>query len=262
MSPVTTKIPLTTSQLPSNTNQFDELLAWVLDDLSSASRPRRVLDVGGGGSFYDFAGRLRPYAERMVGVDPDRTVLDRPWLDEAHVLTVERFADTTRDRSDATAKRFDAAICIYVLEHVERPPDFLAAVRSLLKEDASLFGITPNLWHYFGATSAAAAAVGLEDWLLHRVRPDELIEAYHCAVRYRLNTIRSLSRTAAEAGFSQLEVRGLEQPGIFETYFPAPLRTLPRYYAWLINRVGSPHLCGTLLFRLRSGRGHSGGPFS
>ena len=240
MAPVTTKIGPITSHLPPEVDQFDELQSWML---GGDEPPRRILDVGGGGSFYDFAGRIRRHAEWMVGVDPASTVLNRPWLDEAYAATVEQFAETTPER-------FDAAMCLYVAEHVEQPLEFLVAVRSLLNDGAACYGITPNLWHYFGLASAGASRVGLEDWLLHRVRAADLIEAYHAPVRYRLNTIRSLSRTAAAAGFRTVEVRGLEQPGMFETYFPTRLRGFPRYYSRVVNRFASPRLCGTLVFRL------------
>jgi SAM-dependent methyltransferase len=145
---VTTKIPLITSRLAPETNQFDELLGWILD---VTEPPRRILDVGGGGSFYDFGGRVKPHADWMTGVDPDPTIRDRPWLDEAHASTVEDYAA----RLDPGQDRFDAAICLYVVEHVERPREFLTAIRSLLTDGGSCFGVTPNFWHYFGLTSAA-----------------------------------------------------------------------------------------------------------
>jgi hypothetical protein len=110
--------------------------------------------------------------------------------------------------------------------------------------------VTPNLWHYFGLASAAAARAGIEDWLLHRLRPAELIEAYHSPVRYRCNTIRRLRATALDAGFRSAEFRVLEQAGMFETYFPPLLRWAPRSYSRVINRWARPELFGTLLFRL------------
>ena len=232
-------------RLPANTNQFDELLTWILADTKA---PRRILDVGGGGSFYDFAGLLRPHAEWMVGVDPAPSVLDRPWLDEAHAATVEEFASSGQTGGGL----FDLAVCLYVVEHVDRPLDFLSAVRSLLKDGGSCFGVTPNLWHYFGLISAAATRIGIEDWLLHRVRPTELIEAYHSPVRYRMNSVRALAGYAARAGFKAVEVRGLEQSGMFETYFPDQLKMLPRTYSKLVNRIGSTPLCGTLMFHLQA----------
>jgi SAM-dependent methyltransferase len=240
---VTTKIPLNTSRLNSDSNQFEELLGWILDE---PRPPRRILDVGGGGSWYDFADRLKPHTEWMAGVDPDPTVRERPWLDEAHAATVEEYAAATGPQTD----KFDVAVCLYVVEHVEHPLEFLSAIRSLLRDGGACFGVTPNLWHYFGLTSAAAARLRAEDWLLHKVRPAELIDAYHSPVRYRMNTIRALSAKAEAAGFTSVEIRGLDQAGMFETYFPESLRAFPRWYSRLVNRIGSPGLCGSLIFRL------------
>jgi SAM-dependent methyltransferase len=226
--------------LPPQTQQFPELLEWI--DAAHPG-PISVLDVGGGGGFYDFPSALRSRARRMVGVDPDPGVLERPWLDEGHQALMEEYASDTTEH-------FDMALCVYVMEHVEAPGPFLEAVRSRLEPGGSCFGVTPNLWHYFGLASATAARAGIEDWLLHRLRPAELIEAYHSPVRYRCNTIRRLRSTALDAGFGAAEFRVLEQAGMFETYFPPPLRWAPRAYSRMINRWAHPELFGTLLFRL------------
>jgi SAM-dependent methyltransferase len=226
--------------LPPDTEQFAELLAWI--DSTHAGQIS-VLDVGGGGGFYDFPAAIRGRARRMVGVDPDSGVLTRPWLDEGHQSLVEEYAPTTDER-------FDVALCVYVLEHVEAPGPFLEAVRSLLPDGGSCFGVTPNLWHYFGLASAAAARLGIADWLLHRLRSSELIEAYHSPVRYRCNTMHQLHATAIDAGFHHARFRVLEQAGMFETYFPPALRWGSRAYSRMINHWGHPELYGTLLFQL------------
>jgi SAM-dependent methyltransferase len=233
-------VPSEIVRLPAQTQQFPELLEWI-----DAAHPGHisVLDVGGGGGFYDFPAAIRTRARRMVGVDPDPGVLERPWLDEGHQALVEEYAP-------GAGERFDVALCVYVVEHVEAPAPFLEAIRSLLEPGGSCFGVTPNLWHYFGLASATAARVGIEDWLLHQLRPAELIEAYHSPVRYRLNTVRRLRSTALAAGFRGVELRVLEQAGMFETYFPPRLRWAPRGYSRIINGWGRPQLFGTLLFRL------------
>lgn len=233
-------MPADVVTLPPSQDQFAELLAW-LD--ATHPGPIDVLDVGGGGEFYDFPTRIRARAGRLVGVDPDPRVMNRPWFDNAHIAVVEDYAHNA-------AEHFDVALCVYVAEHVEAPGPFLEAIRSVLRSGGSCFGVTPNLWHYFGLTSAVASRLGIEDWLLHRVRPDELIEAYHSPVRYRLNTVGRIEETARDAGFQRVEVRVLEQAGIFETYFPARLQWWPRGYARAINRLGRASLFGTLLFRL------------
>jgi SAM-dependent methyltransferase len=233
-------VPVDVVTLPSARDQFVELLAWL-----DAVHPGQVdvLDVGGGGEFYDFPSQIRARARRLVGVDPDPRVMNRPWFDDAYPGLVEDYARNA-------AERFDIALCVYVAEHVETPGPFLEAIRSVLRPGGSCFGVTPNLWHYFGLTSAIAARLGLEDWLLPKVRTDELIEAYHSPVRYRLNTIHRLDATARDAGFERIEVRTLEQSGMFETYFPPHLRWWPRGYSRVVNRLGRGALFGTLLFRL------------
>jgi SAM-dependent methyltransferase len=227
-------------RLSPETLQFDELLAWVE---SVHPGPISVLDVGGGGGFYDFPGALRARARRMVGVDPDPGVMARPWLDEGHQALVEDFALTCDER-------FDVALCIYVLEHVEAPGPFLEAIRGLLAPGGSCFGVTPNMWHYFGLASAGAARTGIQEWLLRRLRAPALIEAYHSPVRYRCNTIARLRSTALDAGFRGAEFRVLEQVGMFETYFPHGWRWAPRAYSRWVNEWAQPALFGTILFRL------------
>jgi SAM-dependent methyltransferase len=228
------------TRLPPQAEQFDELHQWI--NATHAGRIS-VLDVGGGGSFYDFPAGLRDRARRLVGVDPDPGILERPWLDEGHQAHVEEYAPTSTER-------FEVALCIYVIEHVDGPGPFLEAIRSVLQTGGSCFGVTPNLWHYFGLASAAAARFGIQEWLLKRTRPTDLIEAYHSPVRYRCNTIRALRSTSLNAGFSSAEFRVIEQPEMFATYFPSSVRWAPRTYSRMINHWGRPQLYGTLLFRL------------
>jgi SAM-dependent methyltransferase len=235
-------LPVEAEALPSHQEQYEALYDWVR---SACPDGASICDVGGGGHFLDFPSRLRPLARRMVGVDPDPGVLDRAWYDEAHQSLVEDWAPTTQER-------FDVVTAVYVAEHVEAPAAFLRATRLLLRPGASLFGITPNLWHYFGLISALSARLHVEEWLLHRVRADDLIEAYHFPVHYRLNSLRRLSTQAHDAGFSKAMFRCIEDPGMFCTYFPPRLRHAPARYSALINRLGRPALYGTILFRLQA----------
>ena len=228
-------------RLAPQTPQFDELADWID---SAHPGPISVLDVGGGGSFYDFPAALRPRARRMVGVDPDAGVTGRPWLDEGHQLLVEEFAPTT-------AERFDVALCMYVIEHVEAPGAFLEAIRSLLAPGGSCFGVTPNLWHYFGLASAGAA----------RARHPGV--AAPAAAATRVDRGLSLARAlplqhhrpaASHCPRRRLPGRRVPGPrtgrGMFETYFPPWFRWAPRAYSRGINDWARPALFGTLLFRL------------
>jgi hypothetical protein len=58
-------------------------------------------------------------------------------------------------------------------------------------------------------------------------------------------------RHAASAEFVSVEIRMIEDPGIFQPYFPAALRGLPQGYSRLVHRLGRPGLAGTMLCRLQ-----------
>ncbi|MGH9077674.1 MAG: class I SAM-dependent methyltransferase [Acidimicrobiales bacterium] len=220
--------------------QFETLHSWIRETVPDGAS---VCDVGGGGHFLDFPSRLRPWAGRIVGVDPDAGVAARPWYDEAHQALLEQWAVTT-------SERFDLVLSVYVLEHVETPAAFLRAARSLLAPGGSMFGITPNIWHYFGLLTTVSMRLGIEERVLRRVRPDALVDAYHFPVRYRMNSLRRLSRLAGAAGFSRSSFRCIEDPGMFVTYFPARLGSFPARYSDLVHRLGRPQLFGTIVFRL------------
>lgn len=232
----------TAQRLPSHQEQYEALHEWIRNAYPDGIS---VCDVGGGGHFLDFPLRLRPWAARMVGVDPDPGVLERPWYDEAHQCLVEQWAAQT-------SERFDLVTAVYVAEHVETPAAFLEAIRSLLRPGGSLFGITPNLWHFFGLSSAASARLGIEDWLLRRIRSGDLVEEYHFPVRYKLNSLRRLSALGEVAGFSEVAFRCIEDPNMFVTYLPPGLRGMAPRYSAAINRLGRPELYGTILFRMRA----------
>ncbi|MGH9114492.1 MAG: hypothetical protein ACRDWW_01545, partial [Acidimicrobiales bacterium] len=84
---MTPRATATVTALPPEREQFDELVSWVR---SAHPGPVSILEVGGGGGFYDFPSRLRANASRMVGVDPEPGVLARPWFDAAYRETVEQ----------------------------------------------------------------------------------------------------------------------------------------------------------------------------
>lgn len=228
--------------LPTYQEQYEALHGWIR---SAYPDGVAVCDAGGGGHCLDFPQRLRPWSARMVGVDPDPGVLERPWYDEAHQALLEDWAPSAGDR-------FDLVTAVYVAEHLDAPDAFLRAARGLLRPGGSLFGVTPNLWHYFGLLSAASSRLGVEDWLLRRVRPGPLVEDYHFPVRYRLNSLRRLAGRGRAAGFGRVSFRCIEDPNMFVTYLPGPLRALAPRYSALVNRLGRPELYGTIIFRLQA----------
>ena len=180
-----------------------------------------MLDIGAGDGDMDYPIRIRPYASRIVGVDPSPGIHDNHLVDERHESTLEEVADQF-------VATFDIAVASYVVEHVAEPERFLRAVATVLKPGGSCFLLTPHAGHYFGAIALATERIGIEEWLLHRIRSHDVLHDHHFPVAYRLNTRKKLMRQAAAAGFVSVEVRMIEDPGIFQPYFPAALRGLPR----------------------------------
>jgi SAM-dependent methyltransferase len=228
--------------LPAVTDQYDAFCAWVAE----ACRPDTwMLDIGAGDGDDVYAARLRPHVLRLVGVDPDPGLAANPYLDERHQLTLEQYVATD-------PPPFDAAVAVYVAEHVGEPERFLRAVHSCLRPGGALFLLTPNLWHYFGLMARVSSAIHLEEPLLRLARTGrpELHQVDHFPVRYRLNSVNALRRHAEAAGFGRLEIRHLDNPGVFETYFPDRLRKLPRRYSRAAYLLRRDSLLGTLLVKL------------
>lgn len=229
--------------VPAEADQYRVLLQWLTATLTAGAR---LLDVGAGDGDAEYHAGLRPLVGHCVGVDPDPRIAGNPWLDERHCTTLERWAA----EPGAGEPPFDAAVAVYVVEHVDDPRGFLSSVHRVLAPGASLFVVTPNLWHYFGLLAFGLGAAGLDGRVLARLRGHDLVDEHHFPVRYRMNAVGSLRRRAAEAGFSALEVRHLDDPGVFQPYFPPALRSLPVAWSRAAYRLGQPALFGTIIARL------------
>src|SRR5437764_9863445 len=140
------------SSLPSTIDVLEEFPAWIVQYCNPHSV---VLDVGAGAGKTGNPVHIRPHIARLVGVDPDATIAQNPYLDEGHQTTLEDFA---LDRGHV----FDCLYTSFVIEHITRPHTFLQSCQSLLKPGGTLFAITPNLWHYFGMTTKISATLGIE----------------------------------------------------------------------------------------------------
>ncbi|HVX23025.1 MAG TPA: methyltransferase domain-containing protein [Acidimicrobiales bacterium] len=228
--------------LPPGTNQYDALCQWV-DELVTART--RLLDIGAGDGDDDYAGRLKELVGRYVGVDPDPATAHNAVLDDWYEGTIEAYAAEV-------GEPFDVALAIYVVEHVADPVAFLTAARRCLEPGGSLFVLTPNLWHYFAPLSWLTARLHIDGQVLRWLRAarPETHDAAHFPTSYRMNSVTAFTKHARRAGFVQVDVRHLDDPGIFEAYFPGRLVTLPRGYSRLVRRLALAGTYGTLLCRL------------
>lgn len=227
------------SFLPADVDVHTEFSRWITQYCDSNSK---VLDVGAGKGRTGHAALIRPHVGRLVGVDPDAEIEQNPYLHEHHQASIEEFA-----------KNYDAHFnCLYarfVLEHVTRPHDFLSACKSLLKPGGMLFGLTPNLWHYFGMTTKICATLGIENWLLGHLIGAQARNSYHFPTSYRLNSISCLRRTLEQAGFQAVEIICLDPPRGFEYCFPKGLRWFPSLYSRFVYSIKQPRIMGLIMFR-------------
>ena len=272
-------IPVVRSALGPREDQYAVLAAWVKE---VASPTDGLLDIGAGDGDDEYSSLIRPLVAHFAGVDPDSRSQQNPALDDWHPMTIETFATrlTSGAPGDGVSEPpapFDLALAIYVAEHIDDPVAFLRGARSCLKSGGSLFVITPNLAHYFGAAAKTAMALRIDDRLLEALRrrqdrrersgrahpqcPDQRHHhqhalgdpaghAAHFPMSYNMNTVRALGLAAEAAGFTALEVRHLENPAVFETYFSGRLRAIPRGYARVVHSLQVPGAFGTLICRL------------
>jgi SAM-dependent methyltransferase len=216
---------------------------WVAEECPQGSR---VLNIGAG---CNLSGNLRPIRRRagvLVGVDPDRSIHDNTTLDEAHCQSMEEYAA-------AGPEPFDLAFSVFVLEHVHDPRAFTQACARVLRPGGVLMGLTVNLWHYFGLATWAATRAGVADRLLPHLRPRALVDHYHFATEYRLNTMRAMRRHLENSGFEAVEFRCWDLPAMYEPYLPVPVRGVAGLYNKAVYRLGSPHLMGHITFRATKG---------
>jgi SAM-dependent methyltransferase len=228
--------------LPHASDQFDVLHRMVAVHAGADSN---VLDVGAGCGRQDYSGRLKPVVGHLVGVDPSPRILANHWMDERFQSTLEEFAPTHRHQ-------FDIVVACYVAEHISSPMRFLVAMHECLKPGGSAFILTPNMFHYFGASAFVARRLHVDEWVLRRIRDHATLDDHHFRLQYRMNSRGRLTRFARRAGFRTLEFRMLDEPGIYQPYLPRKLSSIPVLWSGMVHRLHTPGLAGTLLARLEA----------
>jgi len=183
--------------------------------------------------------RREPY---LVGVDPDAAIERNASLAERHRMPLEAFAADN-------AGRFDVVLSVYVVEHVTDPAAFAMANARVLRPGGEWFALTLNVRHYFGGITWAMSRMGVSDWLLHRLAGDDQVHEHHFPPAYRMNSLRTLRRTCAAAGFERLEVRCYDATDRYQWYLPRGLGWFAPAYTRFAYAMGRPGLMGHLSFR-------------
>ena len=166
-----------------------------------ANRNSNLLNLGAGPATENPVRILKGEVASVTGADVDRCVLGNPEFDQ--IVLIENGAVPLA--SDV----FDLVFSDYVLEHVERPEEFLREVHRLLKPGGMFFFRTPNLWHYVPLISRATPhRLHLAIANKARALPADAQEPW--PTFYRMNTRGRLQRMAVECGFRDVELRMIE----------------------------------------------------
>lgn len=106
---------------------------------------------------------------------------------------------------------FDLVVCLWVLEHLERPKAVLREVRRILRRGGHFVFLTPNLRNPLLVLNRLAKAL---PQLQRRIVPRLYgrVEADTFAVRYRANTETSIRAQATLCGLEVAELRAIPDP--------------------------------------------------
>lgn len=148
-----------------------------------------VLDLGAGAGLVKEMD-LRGHAGRICGIDPDKRVLQNPFLQEAKIGSGEAI-----EYSDCT---FDIVVADNVLEHVNEPRLVFTEVWRVLKPGGLFLAKTPNRKHYMPLI-ARFTSHRFHKWFNKRRGRDEN-ETF--ATLYKVNSVEDVKKYAAETGLT------------------------------------------------------------
>jgi len=125
------------------------LVRLIHKEIARRRRSVTVLDVGCGtgiseepGVGVEYLRAVRQQVDCLWGIEPDTSI------QPTHGL-LDHFQHATLETADLPADHFDVAYSYFVMEHVDDPDSFLAAMYRCLKPGGSYLFMTPNGRHYF-----------------------------------------------------------------------------------------------------------------
>jgi len=149
-----------------------------------------VLDAGAGaGELFRY--NLKDKVTEIVGIDLDPRVENNQQLN--------RGIHANLTSIPVEDNYFDLVFCRYVLEHIEKPQEFLQEIYRILKPRGCFLFLTPNKWHYVSIASSFTPK-WFHNWYNHlrgRQEDDTFPTVYH------LNTKSHIRRQFRLAGFEE-----------------------------------------------------------
>jgi SAM-dependent methyltransferase len=230
-------IPRTVGISPQPGDLIHRFAEWVAESCDPGTR---VLDIGAGRARWNYPEPIVGRMAHLVGIDPDAAIHRNGCVAERHQLTIQEFAGDH-------PQEFDVVFSVFVLEHVADPQSFVKGCARVLKPGGRFYGLTPNLYQYFGLTTWAASRLGVSNRMLGRLKGPDVMDD-HFPTEYRLNTIPTITRQLEQAGFRSVEYRCCEQPRRFQWYLPRGLKWWAPAYARTVYSLKAPWLMGYLSF--------------
>jgi ubiquinone/menaquinone biosynthesis C-methylase UbiE len=177
---------------------------WVWKYLDKSAT---VLNLGAGPTSGDSIKSFKGKVNKVIGADIDEVVLNNTDLDEAYIINNSRlpFEDNT----------FDLVLSDYVLEHIEKPVEFLLEVKRVLKPGKSFFFRTPNSKHYVTLISRFTPH-HFHLLIANKVRGLSIEDHDPYKTFYKMNSKKVLNNLAEKTGFKDYELLLVEaEPSYF-----------------------------------------------
>ncbi len=167
---------------------WDDMLA--ADLIKARVRPDfTVLEVGAGAGRVGYV-KLKGQVAKVIGIDPDRRVIDNPLLD----VGVEGFAESI----PLDSASIDLAYSINCLEHLPNPQAAFTEIARVLKPGGLFITKTPLKWHYV-AIIARLTPQRFHEWFNRELRKRDDEDTFPTV--YRVNSITAQRRIARATGF-------------------------------------------------------------
>lgn len=219
----------------------------ILSEIGQCPSPPCILDVGCGkgiGRDVNLQQDIAAVSGELWGIEPDKSVPAPPGL-------FYNYQHALMETAELPEKHFDIVYSSMVMEHVERPEEFLKAVKRCLKPGGVHLFLTPNAQSLVPKITKWCHRLKIDEFALRFVRKPEAIEEYHYPVQFRFNIPRSIDGYARQWGFLPPEYAYIEGTGA-RSYFPGPLRLIYNVVKIKRELVKNPLRLATMICRMRS----------
>ena len=218
----------------------------ILSEIGKCASPPRVLDVGCGkgiGRDVGLQQEITAVSGELWGIEPDDSVPAPPGL-------FTNYQHALMETAELPARHFDIVYSSMVMEHVERPAEFLTAVKRCLKPGGVHLFLTPNAHSLVPKLTKWCHQLKIDELALRFVRQPHMIEEYHYPVQFRFNSPRAINGYAKQLGFLPPEYAYIEGIGS-RSYFPGPLRLIYNVVKLKRNTIKNPARLATMICRMQ-----------